>query len=117
VEEIRALRGTADDTAAEEPTRAAAPERPFDIREYESTARQIQAAAAELRGTIGALQGLMGSSEAAAAVGGLDAAVARGKRLVDVVAWRAVQVLVAFFTLLLVYRLAVSALERRAGRR
>jgi hypothetical protein len=117
VEEIRALRGTADDTAAEEPTRAAAPERPFDIREYESTARQIQAAAAELRGTIGALQGLMGSSEAAAAVGGLDAAVARGKRLVDVVAWRAVQVLVAFFTLLLVYRLAVSVLERRAGRR
>lgn len=116
LEEIRALQGTAGDAAGGGQAADAAPGRPFDIREYESTAQQIKEAAAELRQTIGALNGLIGSSETAATLGGLDDALARGEGLVDTVAWRAVQVLLAFFMLLLLYRLAASALDRRGGR-
>jgi hypothetical protein len=109
--EIRALQGPSEVQAAD-----AAPGRPFDILDYESTAQQIKEAAAELRQTIGTLQELVGSSETAAALGRLDQTVARGEGLVDAVAWRAVQVLAAFFALLLLYRLTVAALDRRGGR-
>ncbi len=114
--EIQALRGPSADTAGSEQVVDAAPPRPFDILDYGSTAQQIKEAAAELRQTIGALQGLVGSSETAATLGRLDQTVARGEGLVDAVAWRAVQVLLAFFMLLLLYRLAVAALDRRGGR-
>jgi hypothetical protein len=116
LEEVRALQGTGGDAAGGGQAADAAPGRPFDIREYESTAIQIKEAAAELRQTIGALQGLIGSSETSATLGGLDDAIARGEGLVDTVAWRALQVLLAFFVLLLLYRLAVAALDRRGGR-
>jgi hypothetical protein len=109
--EIRALQGPSEAQAAGD-----APRRPFDILDYESTAQQIKEAAAELRQTIGALQELVGSSETAAALGRLDQTVARGEGLVDMVAWRAVQVLATFFVLLLLYRLTVAALDRRGGR-
>jgi hypothetical protein len=108
--EIRALQGPPEGRAG------ATPARPFDILDYESTAQQFKEAAAELRQTIGAVQELVGSSETAAALGRLDQAVTRGEGLVDVLAWRAVQVLAAFFALLLLYRLTVAALDRRGGR-
>jgi hypothetical protein len=112
LEEIRALQGPAGDA---EPGADPAPGRPFDIREYEDTAQQIKEAAAELRRTIGALHELIGSSGTAATVTGLDGALARSEALVNTVAWRTVLVLLAFFVLLLTYRLAVSRLDRRGG--
>ena len=112
LEEIRALQGPDGAAVPGDQAADAAPGRPFDIREYESTAQQIKEAAAELRQTIGALDGLLGSS---ATVSGVDAAIARGEALVNLAAWRAVLVLLAFFVLLLTYRLVVSRLDRRGG--
>jgi hypothetical protein len=63
--------------------------RPFDIQDYERTAAEINQAAVQLRGLV---------SETQAASG----AVTRG--FVDHLAWRAFQLVVAFFALLFVYR-------------
>jgi hypothetical protein len=116
LEEIRALQGPSDGVAGGGQGADAPPGRPFDIREYESTAQQIKEAAAELRQTIGALQGLIGASSTAATMSGFDAAITRGEALVNTVAWRAVLVLLAFFVLLLTYRVIVSRLDRHGGR-
>lgn len=116
LEELRALQGPADAATAGDQGAAPAPGRPFDIRDYESAAQQVKEAAAELRQTIGALHGLIGSSETAATVSGLNGAITRGEALVDMVAWRAVLVLLAFFVLLVIYRVVVSRLDRHGGR-
>jgi hypothetical protein len=70
-------------------------ERPFDVRDWETTAEAIRASAAELRGLAAELQGFSGSA-------GLD-------RLF----WRVVALLVVFFALLLAYRVLVARLSQR----
>lgn len=70
-------------------------ERPFDIREWNTTAQSIGASAAELRGLATELRGLSGSAG------------------VDRLFWRAVALLVLFFALLLAYRVLVARLVQR----
>ncbi|MCL4683589.1 hypothetical protein KJ059_02445 [Myxococcota bacterium] len=70
-------------------------ERPFDIREWQTTAQAIHASAAELRALAAELQGFSGSAG------------------VDRMFWRAVTLLAAFFVMLLVYRVLAARLLRR----
>lgn len=88
--------------------------RPFDVREWEATARGIGAAAIELQ-ALAAELGALGESRALeASLGGLGKAVsgaeAGGRRVVDHAAWRGLQLLVVSFLLLLTYRLVTSRL-------
>ena len=63
--------------------------RPFDIQDYERAALEINQAAVQLRGLV---------SETQAASGDVT------RRIVDHLAWRAFQLVIAFFALLFVYR-------------
>lgn len=87
--------------------------RPFDIREWESAAAETRRSARELRGLAEELRAL-GEPEGMA---GIEATVERarasGAAVVDRAAWRLFQLLVAFFLLLLAYRLAEAFLRRR----
>ncbi|MEN8183808.1 MAG: hypothetical protein ABFS46_14870 [Myxococcota bacterium] len=89
--------------------------RPFDIREYEATARGIGEAAVELSALAGKLDQLIESPGLEAALGSVDATVSRvesgGQGVVDHAAWRGLQLLLAGFALLLIYRLVSSRLS------
>lgn len=74
----------------------APPTRPFDITEYERTAASLAAVAVELRGLVADAKELGGAAP-----------------LLDLAAWRAFQLLVAFFLLLFVYRRIEGAIARR----
>ncbi len=78
----------------------AAPARPFDITEYERTAASLATAAVELRGLVADARAM-----------GMEASI------LDLAAWRALQLLVAFFVLLFVYRRIEGAFARRRGPR
>ncbi len=78
-------------------------ERPFDVREWESTARAIGTGAAELRELAVELQSARGALQ------GVSVAAA-----VDRLFWRAVALLVVFFALLLAYRVLAARLGVRA---
>lgn len=90
--------------------------RPFDIREYEATARSIGAAAAELSGLAADLGGLMEAPGLATTLDGISASVSgaesSGRSVVDHAAWRGLQLLLVSFVLLLLYRLVASRLAR-----
>jgi hypothetical protein len=90
---VSALKGSAEDTG-----KGKSESRPFDIQEYERTAAQINQAAIQLRGLV---------SETQAASTDIT------RRFVDHLAWRALQLVVACFVLLFVYR----RIEARLGRR
>jgi hypothetical protein len=83
-EMVSAVRGPADEAAKDkgEP-------RPFDIQDYARTAVEINQAAAQLRGLV---------AETQAASGELT------RRIVDHLAWRVFELVVAFFGVLFVYR-------------
>lgn len=74
-------------------------DRPFDIREWQTTAAQVGSTAAELRGLANEINTLAASPN-------LDAAI-------DHLFWRAVALLVVLFALLLGYRLLAARLVRR----
>ena len=78
-----------------DPTRRAAGESGFDVRDLQSAASAIGTAAVELRGLAAELDGFSGSA-------GLD-------RLF----WRAAALLAVFFALLLGYRVLAARLVRR----
>jgi len=90
---ISAIRSPADD-AAKNPSES----RPFDIHDYERTAAEITQAAIQLRGLV---------SDTQAASDGVT------RRLVDHLAWRGLQLMVAFFVILFLYR----RIEARLGGR
>jgi hypothetical protein len=100
-----------------DPTR---PSRPFDIREWEATAARVTSAATELRALLDSVDSLAGSDSMAGPLAELTARVeqveAGSRALVDLVAWRVLQLILTFFGLLFVYRLVSHALEAR-GRR
>jgi hypothetical protein len=73
--------------------------RPFDIRDWESTATAIGSAAGELRGLAGDAETL---ADSRAFVG-----------VVDRIFWRCVLLLLVFFGLLLLYRLIASRVDSR----
>jgi hypothetical protein len=100
---------------------AAAGSRPFDIREWEQTAAQVSAAAAELRRLLESTRTLAGSEELPAALEALTERVeeveARSRSLVDLAALRGLQLIVVFFVLLFLHRRLESWLSRRAAAR
>jgi hypothetical protein len=83
--------------------------RPFDIREYERTAQETRSAAEELRVLIAEVQALARDPELPTAVAGIEGS---GRSMVDAAAWRALQLMLVFFFLLLVYRLVSSRIGR-----
>jgi hypothetical protein len=93
------------------------PSRPFDIREWEQTAAQINSAAAELRALLESVSTLAGSSTLAGPLADLTARVERveagSRALVNLAALRVLQLILAFFVLLFVYRRIESRLGRR----
>ena len=77
-------------------------ERPFDIRDWQDTARQIGSSAAELRGLATDLHALGATEPLSAAV--------------DRAFWRGVELIAVFFGALLAYRLLTARLNRGAAR-
>jgi plasmid stabilization system protein ParE len=98
----------------------AAESHPFDIRDWEKTAAQVTAAATELRALLDSMRTLAAGQE----VGGLldqltgrvEQVEARSRALVDFAALRALELIVAFFVLLFLYRRLEGWLGRRAAR-
>lgn len=102
---VEAVRGP-----AERPPGKAEEARAFDIREYEETAGRVQSAAVELRALVADLHQLAGSEELGQ--------VTKGSRgLVDLAAWRGLELLLAFFALLFGYRRLEGWLARRRAAR
>jgi hypothetical protein len=98
----------------------APPGRPFDIREWESTATEIGVAADRLHELAAAIPTLTGSPQLAAAIDAVNASVDRAEasamRVVEAAAWKLLQLLLVLFVLLcalllLAHRLAI---RRRA---
>lgn len=83
--------------------------RPFDIREYERVAQETRSAAEELRVLVAEVRALAQDTELPTAVAGIEGS---GRSLVDAAAWRALQLMLVFFLLLLVYRLVSSRIGR-----
>lgn len=96
------------------------PSRPFDIREWQQTAAEVQSAAAELRALLDSAGALAGSNALEGPLAALADRVERieagSEALVDRAAWRLLQLMLAFFALLFAYRLAAHALDARRGR-
>jgi hypothetical protein len=83
--------------------------RPFDIREYERTAQEIRGTSEELRVLVAEVRALAQDPELPTAVAGIEGS---GRSLVDAAAWRAFQLMLVFFFLILVYRLVSSRIGR-----
>jgi hypothetical protein len=104
-----------DRNGADEP-----PGRPFDVREWESTAQEIGVAADRLHELALGLTTLTGSPQIAGALGAVNSTVERveasAMRVVNAAAWRLFQLLLAFFALLCVALLLAHrlAIRRRA---
>jgi hypothetical protein len=83
--------------------------RPFDITEWQSAAREIAAASARLTDLTLELRSLVESPQLGVALGQVSTTVERAETgaqgVVDAAAWRGLQLLVAFFVLLVAYRL------------
>jgi hypothetical protein len=96
------------------------PSRPFDIREWDQTAAQISMAATELRALLESVATLAGSETLAGPLADLTARVERveagSRALVNLAAVRGLELIVAFFVLLFVYRRIEKRLESRASR-
>jgi hypothetical protein len=92
---VSAVRGPPDDAA-----KGKTESRPFDIQEYERTALEINRAAVQLRGLV---------SDTQAASGDVT------RRIVDHLAWRGFELVVAFFALLFLYRRIEARFAARAA--
>lgn len=93
--------------------------RPFDIREWESTFREVTAAAAQLERTAVQVQALA-DSNGGQALKEVSASIARtqsgAQAIVDYAFWRLLALAVAVFALALAYRLLGGRIGARAGR-
>jgi hypothetical protein len=85
---------------------------PFDIREYERTAQEIRLASDELKELVVEVRSLAGGPELGTVVGGLEGS---GRSLVDMAAWRLLQLILVFFALLFVYRLVSARIGARGA--
>jgi hypothetical protein len=101
------------------PADGSPPGRPFDIREWEQTAAQITSAATELRALLDSLQTATSGDTLAPAVAQLSAQADRveasSRSLVNLAAWRGLQLILVFFVLLFLYRRLEVWLARRAA--
>jgi hypothetical protein len=102
-----------------EPADPAERGRPFDIREWEQTALQIGVAATELRALLDSAGTLAGSNKLDGPIAELSARVDRveagSRSLVNLAAWRGLQLILAFFVLLFLYRRVEVWLARRSA--
>jgi len=84
------------------------PSRPFDIREWQATAAQITSAATEMNALLASVDRLAGSQTLAGPLEQLtqrvDQVEASSRALVNLAAWRGLELILAFFVLLFVYR-------------
>ena len=80
--------------------------REFDIHDYERTAAQLPAAAGEIRGMLSDLRDLHPL---------LEKVEGSGRTLVDLASWRVLELMLAFFALLFVYRRIEARLIARRG--
>ena len=83
--------------------------RPFDVREWERTFGELATAATDLRALTRELQTAVDAEHLGQALGAITATIddaeARARAVVDLAAWRALQLLLAAFVLFGVYRL------------
>ena len=95
------------------------PGRPFDIRDWQQTAAQITSAATELRLLLDSLQTATSEEKLAPPIAQLSAQVERlelgSRSMVNLAAWRALQLILVFFVLLFLYRRVEVWLGRRAA--
>jgi hypothetical protein len=93
--------------------------RPFDIREWEQTAVQVSSAATELRAMVDSLQTFAASDAAGAPFARvaerIEQVEERSRSLVNLAALRGLQLILAFFVLLFLYRRVEGWLARRAA--
>ncbi len=103
------------------PANPSQPSRPFDIREWQQTAAQITSAATEMRTLLDSVGTLAGSDKLSAPLAELTARMekveASSRSLVDLVAWRGLQLILVFFALLFVFRRIENWLAHRAAAR
>jgi hypothetical protein len=102
------------------PASAGEPARPFEILDYERTATQIGAAATELRGLLVEARGLDGAESSGGLVERLTATLDRveggGRSLVNLAAWRVLELMLAGFALFFgVRRIETYLAARRAS--
>lgn len=104
------------------PATTTASERPFEIMDYRdtadaltTTAQQLRALAAEVRGTIES-QGLANRIHDldGRVLGAVDHTSNRARSLADHIAWRAVQLILLVFVLVVAYRVVSNRLPRKA---
>jgi hypothetical protein len=97
------------------------PSRPFDIREWQQTAAQITSAATEMRALLDSVNQLAGSETLAKPLADLTERVERveagSRALVNLAAWRGLELILAFFVALFVYRRIEGWIGRRAAAR
>lgn len=90
--------------------------RPFDVREWQSALAEATRAASELRALASELRGLGEGEGPERAASGIASAFDRAegglRSVVDLAAWRLVQLALVVFVLALAYRLLVSRLAR-----
>jgi len=95
------------------------PSRPFDIREWEQTAAQVTTAATELRAMLDSLQTFAASDAVGApfaqVTARIDQVEERSRSLVNLAALRGLQLILAFFVLLFLYRRVEGWLARRSA--
>jgi hypothetical protein len=91
--------------------------RPFDVTEWESAAREIAGAGARLAVLTAELRALVESQQLDAALSHVSTTVelaeTSAQDVVDAAAWRGLQLLAAFFVLLVAYRLLSPFLPTR----
>ena len=92
------------------------PGRPFDIREWESTAREVAQAAGSLQALAAELRTLSDTQPSSGAVAELraaaDGAEQRARALLDLAFWRLGALLLLFFALLALYRVTLGRPRR-----
>jgi hypothetical protein len=102
------------------PESAGEPARPFDILDYERTATQISAAATELRGLLLEARGLDNEEASDGLVARLAATLDRveggGRSLVNLAAWRVLELMLVGFALLFGFRRIEAYLVARRTR-
>lgn len=100
------------------PPPGAPPARPFDITEYARAAEQVTLAATETRALLADVRTLGGGEEIAPGFGRLEQALGRveggGRSLVNLAAWRILELMLAAFVLVFAYRRIEARLARAA---
>lgn len=87
--------------------------KPFDINEYTKTAESLTAAAIELRGLADDLNML---SESGALATAIESTHSSGRGLVDHLAWRLLQLVVAVLLVAIIYRVVTNRLTLKGNR-